>query len=66
METGKRGVDVMTLRKIAVALDTFPEVLNEQRDLSKDEIIKLNQTVHILTDKKDPRHKALMELLGTH
>ena len=63
IETGKRGIDLMTLGKIARALDTYPEIITDQRELSREELIALDKLVHILKDPQDPRYTDLLLLL---
>lgn len=65
IETGERGLNKTRLAKAAKVLDTFVEVLTVENDLTKDELIHMNNILKILTNKKHPHHKTLMKFLDT-
>jgi len=62
IESGKRGISLMQLRKAAHVLDTYPELLSDQRDLTKNDLVILNTLIKIVKDTKHPLHKTIIEL----
>jgi transcriptional regulator with XRE-family HTH domain len=65
IESGERGLNKTRLAKAAKVLDTFVEVLTVENDLTKDELIHMNNILKILTNKKHAHHKNLMKFLDT-
>jgi len=63
IESGDRGLNKTRLSQAAHLLDTFPEVLTTETELTKQELIDLNKFLHIRTNPKDPRYKILLEIL---
>jgi hypothetical protein len=53
------------LKQTAKLLDTFPEVLTADTELTKDELIMMDKFLHILKDPNHGRHKMLLNLLAT-
>jgi len=63
IESGERGLNKTRLSQAAALLDTFPEVLTTETELTKQELIDLDKFLHIRTNPKDPKYKILLELI---
>lgn len=64
IETGERGLNKIKIAQAAKILDTFPEVLTAEANLSKQELIDMNKFLTIRTNPKHPQHKALLKLIA--
>ncbi len=65
IEGGKSGLNKTRLRAAAAILGTYPEVLTDERELSKEELIATDAFYKILKNPTDPKHKLLIQLLNT-
>jgi len=63
IEQGERGLNKTKLSQAATLLDTYPEVLNTESDLTREELIDLDKFLHIRTNTKHPQHKLLMQFI---
>jgi transcriptional regulator with XRE-family HTH domain len=64
IEAGRRGLNKTKLRAAAVILETYPEILTDERELSRDELIALDTFFKIIKNPKHPKHKVLCQLLN--
>jgi len=64
IEAGRRGLNKTKLRAAAAILETYPEILTDERELSREELITLDAFFKILKNPDHPKYKVLCQLLN--